>query len=449
MTCICTLLLGSNLKKKYGKSSRFLFYLFTAQNVIVVVICTLISYAIYDEHKPFDQQTLLLTGAVPAGLPPAKLPSFTDFSVVSHKAVTATLIGLLEHVAIGKAFATKNNYLQVYNANQEFIACGLANIGASCFGSFPITGSFSRTSVNSEAGVRTPLGGLFTGLVVIGALMLLTPAFFYVPSAALGAIIIAAVIPMAKFTILTQMWSLRDFPGVWIEFLAFFTCFFCSTLISIEIGMEVAIGLTILTALYRAARPPIDLALPEDPRLRAIHSKLKASKSLEQIAAQISPRHGPAQHEVDISRSEKGNEDLVSNGNVYNSVLARVTSLSGYDRADLTSQGVLLVSMSGPLSHACVSHFRDAVAQAEFKFFDPADTPSPREQKQQLQEMADDPANLKKSYTQYLLSQNKAKLRALILDLSAVSRIDFTGVDMLEQIYLQYVFINLLFPKHI
>lgn len=52
------------------------------------------------------------------------------------------LIGLLESIAIAKAFARKNEY-QI-DANQELIALGLSNVFSSFFHSFPVTGSFSR-----------------------------------------------------------------------------------------------------------------------------------------------------------------------------------------------------------------------------------------------------------------------------------------------------------------
>ena len=51
------------------------------------------------------------------------------------------------------------------DANQEMIAIGMSNIMGSFASSFPVTGSFSRTSVNAASGVRTPFGGLYTGIL--------------------------------------------------------------------------------------------------------------------------------------------------------------------------------------------------------------------------------------------------------------------------------------------
>lgn len=56
----------------------------------------------------------------------------------------------------------------------------------------PITGSFSRTTVNALSGAKSPLGGLITGVIVILALRFLTPYFFYIPKASLAAVIVCA-----------------------------------------------------------------------------------------------------------------------------------------------------------------------------------------------------------------------------------------------------------------
>jgi sodium-independent sulfate anion transporter 11 len=89
------------------------------------------------------------------------------------------------------AFGRLNGY-QI-NPNQELIAIGVTNTVGSCFGAYPATGSFSRTALKSKSGVRTPLAGVATATVVLVALYGLTPAFYWIPTAGLSAIIIHAV----------------------------------------------------------------------------------------------------------------------------------------------------------------------------------------------------------------------------------------------------------------
>ena len=105
----------------------------------------------------------------------------------------------LESIAIAKSFARANGYDVV--PSQELVAIGVGNLFSSFFHSFPITGSFSRTAVNSASGVATPLSGLVTGSIVMIALLLLTSMLQYVPKAALSSIIIVAVLKLFNYTI--------------------------------------------------------------------------------------------------------------------------------------------------------------------------------------------------------------------------------------------------------
>lgn len=111
----------------------------------------------------------------------------------------ATIILLLEHISIAKcesitpcptcfphlsrpqAFGRVNGYK--INPAQELIAIGVANTIGTLFQAYPATGSFSRSALKSKSGVRTPLAGLATGIVVIVALYGLTPAFTWIPTA--------------------------------------------------------------------------------------------------------------------------------------------------------------------------------------------------------------------------------------------------------------------------
>lgn len=75
---------------------------------------------------------------------------------------------------------------------------------------FPSTGSLSRSAVNNSSGVRTPLGGLYTGLLVIIALLFFTPYFYYIPKSTLAAIIIAAVVFMVEVKVVKPMWRTKS-----------------------------------------------------------------------------------------------------------------------------------------------------------------------------------------------------------------------------------------------
>ncbi|ENN75938.1 hypothetical protein HUJ04_007466 [Dendroctonus ponderosae] len=249
----------SSFQKCFNKS---LWLLATARNAIIVIVCGFIGYALYDGTSP-----LTLIGAVPAGLPSLQPPPFGGYNRIENNTevhvpfvemmanlstgiIVTPLIGLLETIAICKAFSDG----KPVDATQELIAIGLANIANSFVHAFPGAGALARAAVNNSSGVKTPLGGLYTGILVILALLFFTPFFYYIPKAALAAIIIAAVIFMVEVRVVKPMWRSKKsdlFLGV---------CTFVACLVlPLEVGILVGIGLNVLFILYHAARPKISI----------------------------------------------------------------------------------------------------------------------------------------------------------------------------------------------
>uniref|UniRef100_A0AAR2KKY9 STAS domain-containing protein n=1 Tax=Pygocentrus nattereri TaxID=42514 RepID=A0AAR2KKY9_PYGNA len=142
----------------------------TIRNALVVIAATCVAYS----TEVIDYHIFTLTGKTAKGLPPFSPPSFSETTAngthVSFNEIlldlggglaVIPLMGVLESIAIAKAFGSQNNYR--INANQEFFAIGLTNILGSFVSAYPVTGSFGRTAVNSQTGVCTPAGGIFTG----------------------------------------------------------------------------------------------------------------------------------------------------------------------------------------------------------------------------------------------------------------------------------------------
>ncbi|CAB0015537.1 unnamed protein product [Nesidiocoris tenuis] len=232
----------------------------TSRNAILVVVGGLIGYYFYESPR----EPLNLIGPLPPGLPEFRLPPFSVergnvtigfFEMCSEMGsgiVVLPLIGLLENIAICKAFANG----QPVDATQELIAIGLCNIGNSMVQSFPCSGSLSRSAVNNCSGVRTPLGGLYTGILVMVALLFFTPWFFYIPNCVLAAIIVAAVVFMIEVRVVKPIYRSKKsdlIPGV-------ATFFFCLVL-PLEIGILIGIGLNLVSILYHAARPKISMEI--------------------------------------------------------------------------------------------------------------------------------------------------------------------------------------------
>lgn len=159
------------------------------------------------------------------------------------------LMGYLESISIAKGFAIKNDY-KVSNS-QELVAIGASNFFGSFVSSYPVTGSFSRSSVNDQSNVATPAGGVMVGVLVLLALAFLTSAFEYIPAATLGAVIIMAASQMFDLQGIIQIWRISKLDAIPLG-VTFIGCLF-DTADGIIIG--IAVHLVIL--LYRYAIPTL------------------------------------------------------------------------------------------------------------------------------------------------------------------------------------------------
>lgn len=191
-------------------------------------------------------------GTVPGGLPSPSLPA-TSWQLVADLlpiALTISLIAFMESIAVAKSFARKNR-VEV-DPDQELRALGLANLAAGIFRGYPITGGFSRTAVNAQAGARSGLASLTTAIVVALSLLFLTPLFFYLPKAVLAAIILTAVAGLINVGELRHLWrvSRPDFALAGITFVATLS-------LGIELGIVLGVAASILWFVASVSKPHI------------------------------------------------------------------------------------------------------------------------------------------------------------------------------------------------
>ncbi|KAJ4130895.1 hypothetical protein NW768_006434 [Fusarium equiseti] len=231
--------------ERYPRHKRLLFFTTTMRTVFVILTYTIVSWAL-NRHRREDPLFNVL-GAVPTGFQNVGVPKITTELISGFGPyLPATVIVLLvEHIAISKSFGRVNNY--TIDPSQEMVAIGMTNLIGPFFGAFPSTGSFSRTAIQSKAGVRTPAAGIVTGLVVLLATYLLTAVFFYIPSAALAAVIIHAVGDLVTPpNTIYQFWRVSP-----VEVLIFFTGVIVSIFAHIEAGLYATVLFSGAVLLYR------------------------------------------------------------------------------------------------------------------------------------------------------------------------------------------------------
>ncbi|KAE9410740.1 sulfate permease [Gymnopus androsaceus JB14] len=245
-------ILCDHLTKRFPRRARVFFFISVFRNAFVIVMLTVASW-LYTRHRggKSGKFPIKILGTVPSGLRDVGQPTIDPelVSALASDLPIATIILLLEHIAISKSFGRVNNYK--IDPNQELIAIGVTNTIGSCFGAYPATGSFSRSALKSKSGVRTPAGGIFTAVIVIVALYGLTSAFFWIPNAGLSAIIIHAVANLVA--------SPRQVFSYWrispLEFLIWCTAVLVTVFSTIEIGVYVSVALSLALLLVRIAHP--------------------------------------------------------------------------------------------------------------------------------------------------------------------------------------------------
>jgi len=215
--------------------------------VFAVIITTLVAYQ-------FDLATsgLALVGDIPRGLPTPVLPVFTDGTWVNLivPAILISIIGYVESISVGRTLAAKRR--QRVDSDQELIGLGSANMASALSGGFPVTGGFSRSVVNFDAGAETPLASFMTAIGIALAAMTLTGALTFLPKATLAATIIVAVSSLIDFSILKSTW---DYSRS--DFMAVFATIVITLVAGVELGVLSGVFISIFLHLYRTSKPHI------------------------------------------------------------------------------------------------------------------------------------------------------------------------------------------------
>lgn len=192
-----------------------------------------------------------IVGEVPGGLPSLMFPTFDGsvWGVLLPVAVAISMVGFAESYAVAKTIQGKHKDYKL-DANQELMALGVANFGAAFFKGYPITGGFSRTAVNDQAGAKTTFASVISAVVIFLTLLFLTELFYYLPNAVLAAVVIVAVSSLVNYKEAVVLWKKdkSDFSLLILTFLA-------TLFLGIEVGIVGGMLLSLVVVIYRASRP--------------------------------------------------------------------------------------------------------------------------------------------------------------------------------------------------
>ncbi|MCS7263019.1 MAG: solute carrier family 26 protein [Aquificaceae bacterium] len=223
--------------------------------LFAVALFTALSY-----FFSFESHGIRVVGEIPQGLPLPSLPTI-DLELldsITGKAFIVALVGFMEAYAIAKFIASQTK--QKVDVNQELVGQGLANLVGSFFKSFPVSGSFSRSAVNFQAGAKTGMANIISASFVIATIFFVAPLLYYLPRAVLSAVVITAVVSLVKPKYFLHLWKTNRYDGI-SAITTFALSFITKPDYAIFIGMFLSLSLFLWRSLYprivRMSRDPV------------------------------------------------------------------------------------------------------------------------------------------------------------------------------------------------
>jgi SulP family sulfate permease len=214
--------------------------------VVLVILIALVAWL------DLAERGVDIVGLIPAGLPSITLDFWRMERALEllPSALLIALIGYIESVSIAKVLAYRRR--QTIDNNQEFMALGVANLAAAISGGMPVAGGFSRSVVNYDAGARSQVAGFVTALLVALIVAVFAHWFYYLPKAALAAVIVVAVFPLLDWRTAVHAFKFDKGDGA-----ALIATFFGVVLVGIEVGLIVGVAVAVGAFMWRASKPHI------------------------------------------------------------------------------------------------------------------------------------------------------------------------------------------------
>ncbi|KAF3184732.1 Sulfate permease 2 [Orbilia oligospora] len=410
-------IVANRMAKRFPNYKRTWFFISTLRTAFVILLYTMISWLV-NRHRR-SKPAFRILQKVPKGFQHMGVPTINGGIISSFvgELPAAVIVLLIEHIAISKSFGRVNGY-QI-NPSQELIAIGITNIFGPFFGAYPATGSFSRTAIKAKAGVRTPIAGVITGIIVLLAIYLLTAVFYYIPNASLAGVIIHAVGDLiTPPNVVYRFWRVSP-----VEVVIFFAGVFVAVFSSIENGIYTTISASAALLLFRLAkarghflgRVRVQIVPPENISTETVGlgggygatGKSKTDPEIKGIKGGEATSELPEAHHHDV--------------------FLPIDHKDGSNPAiniDSPFPGVFVFRFSEGLIYPNAAHYSD-------QLLDYVQLKCRRTSLDSFARLGDRPWNDRGPRHLTMEDDNRPTLKAIVLDFSAVNNVDITAVQTL------------------
>ncbi len=224
---------------------------------LVALVLTSVAVMLFQ----LNEHGVAVVDKIPKGLPHLHVP-LMDFSIISSligPTVVIALVSFAETYSVGKVISAQTK--QRVNVDQEFIGQGLANLIGSFFQCYPVSGSFSRTAINYAGGAKTGMSSVVSSLIVVLALLFLTPLLTYIPRTTLAALVISAVLLLFHPKGVFVLWKMNRHDGI-----VAVTVFVFALLTKPDYALLIGVMISLMFYLWKTMHPRIVL-VTKDPEL--------------------------------------------------------------------------------------------------------------------------------------------------------------------------------------
>jgi len=232
---------------RLGCSARYAAMMSKTAPMFAVIVTIIVS-----QQLDLASVGVSVVGEIPSGLPAFSAPvlSWDLMSALLVPACVIALVGFVESVSVGRTLGAKRR--ERISEDRELLGLGAANIASAVSGGFPVTGGFSRSVVNFDAGAQTQMASVFTAVGIALVALYLTPALYHLPHATLAATIIIAVTGLINFKDITAARALSraDFVTITLTILA-------TLIFGVEAGVAGGIACSIGLHLYKTSVPHV------------------------------------------------------------------------------------------------------------------------------------------------------------------------------------------------
>lgn len=235
--------------------------------LVVMFVAITISYFFKDKLDG-----VRLVGEIPPGLPS---PSFNfelgDITLeLVSSAFVISIILFVQSLSIAKTLSMKGSKERI-GPLRELLGLSISNLAGYVFNCYPVAGSLTRSAVNFDAGSKSGVSSLISGVIIFLILLFFTPLLSYLPFSVLAAIVMVAVIKFLDVRMLSQIFKHSKTEGIFASITAIVTF-----LISVQAGILSGIMLYLVYVLWKDKRitkfqSPIDHEIPQNTQLRYYH----------------------------------------------------------------------------------------------------------------------------------------------------------------------------------